>query len=221
MNPPREKDIRRISIDWNSPSDLKKLNVQVGKRRREILRSLGYDEVCFNGSKYNMASIIPAFEAIYGTDLAGVYGTPSGPRDYYLYFHCDPSKPLTVANNVKHYFLATRFPSLTHEPFYVGKGISGRYLDLTRNEGHRKIRTKILASGAEVIAVKALENLTEAEALAVESKMIDVLGLKTYSPHGLLVNLDEGTKSSERRTVYGDTCKRILVKNGFMVKGGR
>jgi hypothetical protein len=51
------------------------------------------------------------------------------------------------------------------------------------------------------------ENLTEMEALCLESKFIDIFGLMSKS--GRLVNLDEGLKSKERQMLYRDSLIKL------------
>lgn len=85
-------------------------------------------------------------------------------------------------------------------PFYIGKGKGTRSTDLNRNETHRKVRQKIQKFGKDIIVFKIAENLTEKEALILESKLIDIFGLMSFK--GRLVNLDEGIAVKERRQKY-------------------
>jgi hypothetical protein len=204
-----------IEINWDNPTELKKWAAKINARRLKILHDLGYQEIQFVGNKYHAPIILDVINSIMNTDISNVYSNVVGDDMYYVYVHCNPLKPLKVRNDAKHCFLALRF-NLTHEPFYVGKGIGSRYVDLNRNDSHRKIRSQILASEQEVMAIRVNENMTENEALAVESKLIDILGLKSYSRHGLLVNLDEGVAAKERRNYYRHSAaKNFLKKNGF------
>jgi len=201
--------------NYDDPSELKKLISVLQNRRKNILRSLGYDQINFNGSKYNSNTILPALEEMYKVDNCTV-------GNYYIYAHCNPLKPLSVTTNLKHLFLATKFPSIKYEPFYVGKGTGNRAYDLSRNDSHRKIRSNILKYKKD-IDVCILDNyLSEDTALAKESKLIDILGLISLSKHGLLTNLDEGIDYLYRREQYktadnADLILKILVKNGYKV----
>jgi hypothetical protein len=210
--------MKTIAIDWDCPKDLKKNITLLQQRRKSLLRSLGYDEIYFNGSKYNLENILPAFNQIYDTDLGDIYFNEDISGKYYVYLHCNPLKPLNVKNDIKHLFLASKYPNLKYEPFYVGKGKDNRYLDFVRNDSHRKIRTNIKKYNKEIVSVKVIENLSQAESFSYESKLIDILGLKCYSSYGCLVNLDEGENSNLRRKMYNnEIIFKILKRNGFKI----
>lgn len=209
---------KTITVDWDDPKDLRKFISILQIRRKKVLRELGYDQIYFNGSRYNLDSLLPAFEKMWSTNFSFLYENCDETKKYYLYFHCNPMKPLDVKNNIKHLFLASKFPNLRYEPFYVGKGKDKRVLDLNRNENHRKIRQQINKFKMEIDPVIVVERLSEAESLCKESIMIDILGLICYSKHGLLVNLDEGEQFQKRRLTYDDesgTIKKILKSNGL------
>lgn len=209
--------IRTIEVDWNDPSSLKKAIGKLQYRRKEKLRELGYDQIYFNGSKYNLDHILPCFNKIYDTDISDLYENATDEtKKYYVYAHCNPLKPLDIKNNLKHLFLASKFSSLRFEPFYIGKGFGNRCNDLNRNDSHRKIKKNINKFNKDVNVELLIENLTEKEALIHEAKLIDILGLRAISNFGLLCNLDEGVSSVKRRKKYNDTMiTRILERNGF------
>jgi hypothetical protein len=205
--------VKTVSIDFNDPSDLKRWISRLQKRRKSLLGD--YNPISFNGSKQHCGKVMPIFDAMIGTCLDSIY---SGLNDngYYVYFHCDPTKKLDVRKNLKHLILAQHF-GLKNEPFYVGKGKGGRAYELDRNDGHRKIRSKLIKQGKDVEPIIAKADLLEMDALAIEAKIIDILGLKAFSEHGLLVNLDEGVKPVERRNLYPKEAMQVLSRNGFFI----
>lgn len=206
-----------LEIDWNNPSDIKKNITLLQKRRKNILRELGYDQIWFNGSKYNLNTLLPLFNDMVEMDFNNLYENTSNEKEYYVYFHCNPLKPLSIKINIKHLFLASKYPNLRYEPFYVGKGKGNRYLDLNRNGNHRKIRQQLIRLKTDVCPIIIKDNLDESSALSLESKIIDILGLTCYSNNGMLVNLDEGIENNLRRKKYNNPkINKILKSNGFV-----
>ena len=106
---------------------------------------------------------------------------------------------------------------LTHEPFYIGKGIDNRCYDLNRNEGHRKIRQMIESVSKEIMVIKIRDDLFEHEALGLESKLIDIFGLKSLNEYSFLVNLDEGKLPSDRRKLYPKGANWYLNRNKMAI----
>lgn len=200
---------KTLIINWDNPSDLKKNISLLQKRRKEILRQLGYNQIKFNNSKYNIDTLLPIFNNMFDA-------VEYQEGNYYVYFHCNPLKKLNVAGNIKDLFLATKFSFLTHIPFYVGKGQGNRYLDLNRNDSHRKIRNQCLKMKQEIIPVKIIENVSEFTALQYENIFMYILGLRALSEHGLLCNLVENEDVPLfKRISSTDEQKKILKKNGF------
>lgn len=117
------------------------------------------------------------------------YLFPGGDEDgrYYVYIHYQPNGRLTkfISPEIKLRIKGT--------PFYVGKGTGNRAFDLNRNQGHGEILRSIIKAGAkpdEVVAI-VKDNLTESEALQLESKLIYFFGTRyERGRRGLLVNLD-------------------------------
>lgn len=133
--------------------------------------------------------------------------------EFYVYVHCDPTRNLNIKDHPQHMISATQL-GLSHPPFYVGKGTGDRAFDLSRNEGHRKIRSRIRAAGKEVEVKIVKTGLSEKAALMEEGKLIDILGLRLLKEKACLVNLDEGQFAQERRSLYPRGCGWYLNKIG-------
>lgn len=190
--------IKEIKVDYDSTLELKKLITTLQKRRKKLLEMSGCKQLSFAASNYNAEHVIPYLHIMY--DMPPNYlNLPSTNNKNYVYVHCDPRKPLDIKSNLKHLFLASKF-TLTHEPFYVGKGSGNRAYDLNRNDSHRKIRSIIRKANKEVIVSIIDENLFENEALHKESALMDILGLKSILNSGFLVNLDEGLSQDRYRS---------------------
>jgi hypothetical protein len=186
---------RTVTWDTESLADMKRIY--------SMLKSdMGNLRVTETGETRNDQSekIKNACHSIMRTNVSSMYGCDSmlDRNDSYVYFHCDPTVPIHDKKLGLVGFLADL--GVTHLPFYVGKGKGDRCNDLDRNDTHRKVRSKIRSFNQEVVVHKVSVNLTEHQALAMESKFIDMLRLRVQG--GLLVNLDEGFRSSERRVLY-------------------
>lgn len=205
---------KQIEVNWDNPSDIKKAISKLQFRRKNLLRQLGYDEIKFDGSKYNMDNLLPLFEDIWNTDLSEIYPN-IGSKNYYVYAHCNPLIKLSSKKDIKQLFLAIKF-NLEFLPFYIGKGTGNRFNELNRNDSHKKIRQSIKSKGKEIVPIKLIDNLTEGKALEYEAKLIDILGLISLSKYGLLVNLDESKESIFRRSLYTHPLAiKLLDKNGL------
>jgi len=104
---------------------------------------------------------------------------------YYVYAHCD------VENG--YITLPSKIGGTVPMPFYIGKGAGNRAYDLSRNQGHGIKLRDILRSGAKKsdIVLILRGNLTEAESLALESKLIYFFGtIYEKDRNGILLNLD-------------------------------
>lgn len=108
-------------------------------------------------------------------------------KKYYVYFHHYPTGNKLSFNNEYAPF------SLSGYPFYVGKGTGDRAYDLNRNQGHgailKQLKEKNFHANDIVRIIK--NDLTESEALELESKFIYFFGTKyEKGRNGILVNLD-------------------------------
>lgn len=206
--------LKTYTINTDDPSDLKKHITILQKLRKRKLRNLGYNEVTFHSSKYSLDKIMPLIEGILSTDISSVYNLDKISTNYYVYAHCDPTRPINCQHDIREFFLATKY-NLKHIPFYIGKGTGNRCYDLNRNDSHRKIRTKLTNSNKEISVVKLYENLTAEQAICFESKLIDILGLRALNTTGYLVNLDEGVNANKRRLLYPPETRKYLKVNGY------
>jgi hypothetical protein len=146
------------------------------------------------------ASALDSCIKIYNTDISDLYDLNlCKDRKYYVYVHCNPLKgiPLTAS---KSYLIFAATLGLTHVPFYVGKGTGDRIQNISRNSSHSKVVKNIRHNGKEPIVKLVKDCLTEIEALCLESKLIDIFGIRASG--GILENLDEGYKYNERRERY-------------------
>lgn len=215
-----EKRLVSFEVDVNDPCELKKLIQKLNQKRKKALKKIGFAGISF-GDKLTLhaPTALDDLAAIISADISALYDRLESDKtdNYYVYAHCNPSMPLQAKSNGKHLFLATTFPSLRSEPFYIGKGFGARYLDFNRNDGHRKIRSSILHRGKDIHAVKIAERMSECDAFSLEAKLIDVLGLRSLSRSGMLINLDEGALAAERRAAYPKTrtMDALLKLNRF------
>jgi hypothetical protein len=193
--------IKTFTVDLNSEEECKKVI--------NILRSnLGDLSKNISGSKKDkVKAVFDACQKIYDTDISNLYKhlkLDASPV-YYVYTHSQPSDKIAIGHNGISTFAATLGMDLV--PFYVGKGTGNRAYDLNRNETHRKVRQKLSLYNLDISVKIIKENLTELEALMLESKLIDMFGL--ISQGGRLVNLDEGVNNKERKQLYYEELQKI------------
>lgn len=183
--------LKDFQVDWDSYEDMAKLVAQLRSRLGELNAA---------PKRLRNQQLLAACNSIFSTDITSVFEscvldkTPS----FYVYAHLDTSKRIAVGRSAVTTFAATL--GMEFFPFYIGKGTGDRCSDTNRNETHRKIKQKLAQLGKSPSVIKIAEGLTELEALAMESKLIDIFGLLPYG--GLLSNLDEGVNKDERRALY-------------------
>jgi hypothetical protein len=141
-----------------------------------------------------------AAKAIIETRTAYLYGNyvQRRSRGCYVYMHCEADRKLHRGKSGVINFLLDC--GVEYMPFYVGKGVGSRDICLDRNETHRKVRQRLQTFGKDVVVKRVAEDLSEKDALALESRWLDVLGLRVNG--GMLVNLDEGVETARRRVLY-------------------
>lgn len=186
-------NIKTFTIDWDDYTQVSNLGQQIKSRLGQINPNR------ISKKEMNRRKFISCMN-VYNTDISGLYRdlTLDDAPQYYVYVHMNPLQKIAVGVNWLTTFAATL--GMTHFPFYIGKGKGDRFSNLSRNETHRKIRQWINESNKEPISLIIKDNLTECEALSLESKLIDIFGLQIYG--GYLTNLDEGYKSKERKLYY-------------------
>lgn len=105
--------------------------------------------------------------------------------NYYVYIYLDPRKP------GKFNYLSYSFD---FEPFYVGKGTKSRIIrhlkEINRNPLKVNKIAKIKREGFEPIIIKLVDNLTDDEAVRIETSLIRSIG-RIISKTGPLTNIPE------------------------------
>lgn len=200
---------RIFTVEWDSIRDVRKVLEAVRVRDRELSRR-GIRH--FNPDD---SVVLDVILRVWNTDISSLYTgrTLSSDRKFYVYAHLDPLKSVDV-NMTPHQAFAGSI-GMKYLPFYVGKGVGERCTELQRSETHRKIVQMLKAELMNVCVHKIESGLTEAEALAKESKLIDIFGLIVYG--GWLTNLDEGLNSGERRKLYGVDVDLLLPAKDWKI----
>jgi len=183
-----------IDVDSSDEEDLKLLLSWTKNMLGNIRAENGE-----RSKNYRMGEILNSCMAIYNTDITHLYDSDGiNDRNHYVYAHCDPTKRIATGKHGITTFAATL--GLKHRPFYIGMGQDNRAYELDRNDTHRKYRQQIKQNGLDIDVHIISEGLSRIEALALESKLIDIFGLIVKK--GFLVNLDEGKNHKERKLLY-------------------
>lgn len=183
-------------VDWNDIDDLENTMGALRSRLGELRKPKNKEEI---------ANQLSCIQQIYDTDISQLYVEDGIDRKYYVYAHCDPSKKIIAGKGAKTTFAAML--GMCHPPFYIGKGTGERAYDTKRNGYHQKINKKLSGFGREIHVAILSDGLTNTEALALESKLIDIFDLQSRG--GMLVNLDEGHSPIERRKLYQNELCQI------------
>lgn len=124
-----------------------------------------------------------SFATLDSEDWSHLFQGGSREQKFYVYAHIGRGKRV---DNLPF--------GLMRLPFYIGKGTGDRAYDLKRNQGHGALVRGMKESNKEnsVPKVRILRsNLTEAEAFALESKLIYFFGTKyEIGKSGCLINID-------------------------------
>jgi len=131
------------------------------------------------------ASHLRYLEALLSQDWTGLF-CGDIERKYYVYIHAYPT-----GKGVRFHHQNCVIDTNGH-PFYVGKGTGNRAYDLNRNEGHGVILRQLKKRNHPTCDIVRIvkDGLTEAEAYALESKLIHFFGTRFDKNPGILVNLD-------------------------------
>lgn len=183
-----------IEVDSSSEEDLKLLLAWTKNMLGNMRANNGE-----RSKNLRMKEILDSCMKIYNADITHLYDEgDDAEKKYYVYAHCDPTKSIAIGKHGITTFAATL--GMKYRPFYIGMGNGDRAYDLDRNETHRKYRQQIKQQGLDIDVHIISQELSRSDALALESKLIDIFGLIVKK--GSLVNLDEGKKHKERRTLY-------------------
>ena len=104
-------------------------------------------------------------------------------------------------------------------PCYVGKGRGNRWLEHEQRgpRHHNKHLARIIAkAGGQLPKVKIRENLTDAEACAIEIEFIKAIGREANG--GPLVNLTDGGEGTRRTQSAEERARRIATFNTLEVR---
>lgn len=145
----------------------------------------------------------------------------------YVYAYLDPRKP---------FFLEYNNIIIHNEPFYIGEGKNLRKYDhlLEEKPSHKTNKIKeILNSGFIPEIVTFVENVTKAEAIKIETELINTIGVRTniegvkygpltnlrlYGKNGLISN---ETKEKMSQVKIGKVFSETHRKNLSIAKKGK
>jgi len=214
-------DIRTFEVDYDSIDAINKLRSSLQSRLNTLK---GVEQKCRRETKQQYEerkkTTFEAYFSILDKDITSLYSDIKESLDpeekYYVYAHLDPTKPISDAKRSKMPLIFAATFGIEYEPFYIGKGVDNRAFDLSRNETHRKIRSKCRSVGKDVVPFIIKDKLSEVDALILEAKLIDIFGSVVCG--GLLVNIDDGHNSLKRKSIYKSDLEKINRINSYLLK---
>lgn len=206
-------DKKIFEIDMTSIVELDSVIKQLVKIKKSLINAAPEKNIKQEQRVASDRKMYESINSIYDSVITDIYKDIDDNivSDYYVYFHCDPTYPISAIKDAKNLFAA--LIGLTHRPFYVGMGCGDRCYDTTRNDSYAKKKQQLSRNKTNILIMKHSSGLLKSEALALESKFIDIFGLISYSPFNWLVNLDEGKDKDARRDLYIKGSHRALRAN--------
>lgn len=160
--------------------------LKIGENRTNTINSSFGFYKAIKGLNRSVCSRMSKIDLLFSQDWSHLFKSQNEDKKYYVYFHLDP----TVFSKA----FSAHYGCKSGIPFYVGKGCGARAFDLNRNQGHGTAIRQILDKGytKEEIVIIAYQDLTESQALEIESKLIYLFGsiYERGRKDAYLLNLD-------------------------------
>ena len=196
-------NLRLFEVNWDDFDDVDKLFRRLRGRVQQLKKDAGKLTRLSDTEIYRIKW--DAISHILNENISFLYEDMvlDEKPQYYVYAHCDTSKPINISHKNAYHTLSASL-GMKYLPFYIGKGTGDRYIRGDRNRNYGKIANKKFTNVDKVILKK---DLTESEALQLESKLIDIFGLSIYG--GNLINIDEGVERDHRRFCYKESLDNL------------
>lgn len=194
-------------VNYSSLESLKnlrgKLDIAINELKAGIPKQSSWD---------TQKELLDLYNKIWDSDLSVLFNAlnlDNTPK-YYVYAHT-VSRKLKVNSKAIDAFTQLAL-GLKEKPFYIGKGTGNRYSLQERNAFYNKYRKQLISEGHTISQSIIKDNLTESKALELESKLIDIYGVKAEG--GWLANLDTCYQPIERKKLYPSECLSLFSKYG-------